>query len=62
MTRAIRKVIKRTLLWINAWRYKQSEEEIEFLRSLRLDFSAKESRHRIRQIKLQKQREQIAGW
>lgn len=57
-----RRVAKPALLWINAWQFKQSEEEIEYLQSLRPYVSAKEHRQRVRQMKLQRQRNQIAGW
>lgn len=60
--RLFRKAIKPALLWINAWQFKHSEEEIEYLRGLRLDFAARESWKRVRQMKLRKQRDQIARW
>lgn len=60
--RLVRKLIKPAALWLNAWLYKQSEEHVDYLRALRLDFAARESRKRICQMKLQRQRERISGW
>lgn len=62
LRRLVRKAIAPALLWLNAWQYKQSEEHVDYLRALRLDFAARESRKRIRQMKLRKQRDQIARW
>lgn len=44
--RALRKLAKPALLWLNAWRFQQSEFELA----------------RRRQVKLRLQRIQIAGW
>jgi len=56
------KAAKRALLWWNAWQFKQSEEEIEHLLSVGLYVSAKAHRERVRQRKLQAQRERINKW
>jgi predicted alpha/beta superfamily hydrolase len=61
---AARKAIKPALLWVNAWRYKRAEDEIECLAWLRLRLGAGEHQQRVRQRqrKLQGQRERINKW
>jgi len=56
------RAVKWALLWLNAWQFKQSEEEIEHLLSVGLYVSAKAHRQRVRQRKLQAQRERINKW
>lgn len=60
--RLVRRAAKPALLWLNAWQFKQSEQDIVYFASFRLHLSAQEHRRRVRQRKLQQQRKQIAGW
>jgi hypothetical protein len=58
--RVVRKLLKPALLWLNAWRFKQSEHEIARLAAVGNGAAlARESRH---QVKLQKQRRRTNGW
>lgn len=58
--RALRKLAKPALLWLNAWRFRQSEFELARLRAAGNAVAvARESRH---QVRLRLQRIQIAGW
>lgn len=60
--RLVRKTIKPALLWINAWLYKQSEEEVEFLQRQRDCLISLEQREHRNQVKLAQRRNQIARW
>lgn len=60
--RHVLKAIKPLCLWINAWRYWQSEEDVAYFESFREHLIEQERRERNRQVRLQQQRNQIAGW
>jgi hypothetical protein len=62
LRRLVRKALKRPRLWLNAWQYKQSEDEAEFFASQRQILVEAERRERRRQVKLQMQRNAIQGW
>jgi hypothetical protein len=62
LRRMVRKALKPALLWTNAWLYKQSEQEVEFFASQRQILIEAEQRERRRQVRLQMQRNEIAGW
>jgi len=60
--RLVRKLAKPALLWLNAWRFKRSESEIDRLRALRDDAARAEGIEHLHQVKLQQQRRTIGGW
>lgn len=60
--RVVRKATKPLRLWLNAWQYKRSEENVEYFESFREHLIEQQRRERFRQVKLQQQRNQIAGW
>lgn len=58
--RMFRKAVKPVLLWLNAWRFKQSEFELARLASVgNVVAQARVSR---KQVRLQQQRRRINGW
>lgn len=59
MIRAIRKAIKPALLWLNAWRYKETEEEVAHLVMLRESAVKREQWLRQKQVRLTESRAQI---
>lgn len=62
LRRLVRKALKRPRLWLNAWQYQQSEDEAAFFASQRQILIEAERRERFRQVRLQQQRNEIAGW
>jgi hypothetical protein len=58
--RVLRKLLKPALLWLNAWRFKQSEFELARLAEVgNVVAQARVSR---KQVRLQQQRRRIGGW
>lgn len=60
--RIVRKLFKPALLWLNAYRVKQSELEIERLRQGAESMRRAECREYRYQIRLAEQRREIRGW
>jgi hypothetical protein len=58
----MKRLIKSALLWLNAWRFKCSEDDAAHFQSQRLNLSAHESRERIKQRKLRIQRDRFNQW
>jgi hypothetical protein len=62
LPQAVRKSVKPTLLLINACRYQESEHEVSRLEVLRQDAVRLIREQRAHQVRLQEQRNRIAGW
>lgn len=60
--RMFRKLIKPLALWLNAWRFKQSEDELHFLNAQHDGVIEMMRRENLRQVQLKMQRQQIGGW
>lgn len=60
--RLVRKAVKPLVLWLNAWRYKQSESEVDKLNSIREDASRLMRAEHQRQVKLAVRRNEIVRW
>jgi hypothetical protein len=60
--RSVRRILKRPMLWLNAWRYKETEEEVAHLVMLRESAIKREQWLRQKQVRLAEKRNQIAGW
>lgn len=60
--RLVRKAVKPLVLWLNAWRYKQSESEVDRLNSMREDASRLMRAEHQRQVKLAVRRNEIVRW
>lgn len=62
LRRPVRKVLKPICLWINECRYQESEHEVSRLDAVRADACLLMQSEYRRQVELQMQRNQIAGW
>lgn len=62
LRRLVRKAVKPVCLWINACRFQEVEHEVSRLEMARQDAIRLMQAQRLRQVKLQRQRNQIAGW
>jgi hypothetical protein len=60
--RSVRHTLKRPMLWLNAWRYKDTEEEVAHLIALRDSAVKREKWLRQKQVRLAERRNQIAEW
>jgi len=60
--RALRRLAKPALLWLNAWRFKRSECEIYRLNTTADALRRAAGRESVRQVKLSEQRRRINGW
>jgi ribosomal protein L28 len=60
--RLVRKLLKPALLWLNAHRYKHSENEVYRLTVTAESLRRAAGRESIHQVKLQEQRRRIGGW
>jgi hypothetical protein len=59
---ALRRLFKPAALWLNAWRFRESEYEIARLRATRDSLGRAEARQLRNQIRLRIQRHTIGGW
>lgn len=60
--RLVRKLLKPCALWLNAWRYKQSEDELDFLQAQHRGVLEMMTREHRKQVKLMQQRREVEGW
>lgn len=60
--RLVRKVTKPARLWLNAWQYKQSEEEVVRLNTMREDACYRMRSEYRRQVDLAMRRTEIVRW
>jgi hypothetical protein len=60
--RSVRRALKRPMLWLNAWRYKETEEEVAHLVMLRESAVKRERWLRQKQVRLSETRAQINQW
>jgi hypothetical protein len=60
--RLVRKLAKPIALAWNSWQLKQSREDVDYFESFRVMLAEKEAEQHIRQMRLTRQRNEIAGW
>lgn len=62
MIRRLRRAIKPLVLLLNAWRFKQSEQNLAFLHAQREAATAELHREHVRQVALRAKRARISNW
>jgi len=60
--RLVRKIVKPVALWWTNWQLKQSREDVDYFESFRVLLAEKEHEQHVRQLRLTRQRNEIAGW
>ena len=60
--RLVRKLAKPVALLWTAWQLKKSRDDVAYLESLRAQFARKEHNEALRQVRLMRARNEIAGW